>query len=225
MSLRIETVDALQSVDFASDILCEAWQPPCMRYSPEYLRWQFSFPEDASALAVAAFDGLDGSPPDAFAEETLDLDVFLETFDACNKPTTLYNTPDRSQLEHYLTDPRRRALVVVNEKPGRRIGAAMVIRSEVCTHRGLEFVSSIDAAFLPSHSADALRAVALFAARRFAGEVTSPVVTAANLVGFDAVCLKGAGFRATVGRFAGHLFCPTQTDRILGALTTNHEIV
>ena len=44
MATRIEIVDPLQYAGVASQILQAAWKPPCLRYSADYLAWQFSFP-------------------------------------------------------------------------------------------------------------------------------------------------------------------------------------
>ena len=41
----------------ASRVLRESFPLPCPDYSPEYLRWQLSFPGRNSSIAVAAFDG------------------------------------------------------------------------------------------------------------------------------------------------------------------------
>ena len=53
-------VDGAAFATSASAILEEAWNPPVIRYSPEYLRWQLQFPASAALPAAAAFD--DGEP-------------------------------------------------------------------------------------------------------------------------------------------------------------------
>lgn len=55
--MRVEPVEPLAFAEEAGRILQEAWPPPALLYTPEYLRWQFGFPGAVSALAVAAFDG------------------------------------------------------------------------------------------------------------------------------------------------------------------------
>lgn len=62
--MRIERVDPLRFHDQASRVLRESWQAPCVRYTPELLRWHFGFPGAEPALAVAAFAG---SEPIGFA--------------------------------------------------------------------------------------------------------------------------------------------------------------
>lgn len=57
MGLTVATVDPLAFAAGASALLREAWTPPGLLYSPEYLGWQFVSPGDTRALAAAAFDG------------------------------------------------------------------------------------------------------------------------------------------------------------------------
>jgi hypothetical protein len=54
---RIEVVDPLAFAEPASRILREAFQLPCLHYTPDYLRWQFGFPNGMEAIGIAAFDG------------------------------------------------------------------------------------------------------------------------------------------------------------------------
>jgi hypothetical protein len=54
--MRIDQVDPLAFADSASLVLREAWELPSISYSPDYLRWLFSFPGEP-AVAAAAFDG------------------------------------------------------------------------------------------------------------------------------------------------------------------------
>jgi hypothetical protein len=57
MGIRLEKVDPLAFAGPASLILQEARESPALRYTPEYLRWLFSFPGGSSTVAAAAFDG------------------------------------------------------------------------------------------------------------------------------------------------------------------------
>ncbi|PWT78846.1 MAG: hypothetical protein C5B58_14630 [Acidobacteria bacterium] len=57
MSISFSIVDGPEFGATASFILEEAWTPPVPSYSPEYLKWQMSFPSAAPGHAVAAFDG------------------------------------------------------------------------------------------------------------------------------------------------------------------------
>lgn len=57
MRLTVEPVDPVAFAAEASAVLREAWAPPALLYSPEYLGWQFSSPGDTPAIAAAAFDG------------------------------------------------------------------------------------------------------------------------------------------------------------------------
>jgi GNAT superfamily N-acetyltransferase len=52
--------DALRTdrvVGDVADLLQRAWDPPCLWYSPEYLRWQFGMPGRAGARGIGAFQG------------------------------------------------------------------------------------------------------------------------------------------------------------------------
>ena len=53
-------VDGAAFAARASDILEEAWDPPVICYSPEYLDWQLRFPASDALPAAVAFD--DGEP-------------------------------------------------------------------------------------------------------------------------------------------------------------------
>ena len=55
--VRVEQVNPCEFTDSASRVLEESWPAPHVRYSPEYLRWQFSFPGTVPSLGVAAFEG------------------------------------------------------------------------------------------------------------------------------------------------------------------------
>jgi len=57
MALIYELVDGASSAAVASEILSEAWAPPAICYTPDYLKWQLSFPGPTSLQAVVAFDG------------------------------------------------------------------------------------------------------------------------------------------------------------------------
>ncbi|HZW29648.1 MAG TPA: hypothetical protein VFF52_03020 [Isosphaeraceae bacterium] len=56
-SYRVEIVEPAAFAEPASRILQDAFQPPCLRYTPDYLRWLFRFPNGLESIGVAAFDG------------------------------------------------------------------------------------------------------------------------------------------------------------------------
>jgi hypothetical protein len=56
-SCRVEIVDPVAFAEPAGRVLQEAFEPPCLRYTPEYLRWLFGFPNGLESIGVAAFDG------------------------------------------------------------------------------------------------------------------------------------------------------------------------
>ena len=55
-----QLVDGAAFATSASAILEEAWDPPAIRYTPQYLQWQLRFPAARALPAAAAFD--DGEP-------------------------------------------------------------------------------------------------------------------------------------------------------------------
>jgi hypothetical protein len=159
------------------------------------------------------------------ALEARDADDFAAALRACDGPRRLWNDPDRDQLEHYRQDPRERVLIRLEDPAGRPLGAAMLMRADVLTAPGRERVATIDSLSLPEPSADALQALARFAADRWAGQVTSPVVMAPNLQGIDSGLLRSAGFRATPSAFNGYLFFRDRDHAFQDAEATNLEIV
>jgi hypothetical protein len=324
---RIEIVDPPAWAGPASRVLQAAWQPPCLHYTQDYLRWQFRFPGDSKAVGSAAFDGAEpvgflaavprwvlcgsvriaahllsflavrpgwrgpqpgrrepisvglcrtlfgalrrtGKPvltyvqsssvaalflrsfeevgfqslhlgsyrtygtaskpgPTSLAARVEDAaeDEFREVIEGCHDGRTLWSDPGRDQLRHYREDPRGRALAIVRDASGGATGAAMVVLSEVVSPKGVELIPMLDSIFLPRPSAEALIALVRFAGERWAGRASSPIVTAPNLRGIDAVVLRAAGLRAMSSVFQGYLFAPTfdaLPDRIEG---TNLEIV
>lgn len=52
-------VDPVAFADNASAILRSAWRPPCLEYTPEYLRYQFGFPNSCRSVGVSAWEGED----------------------------------------------------------------------------------------------------------------------------------------------------------------------
>jgi hypothetical protein len=159
------------------------------------------------------------------AEMTTDDEEFVSIVQSCTGAATLWNAPDRAQLRHYRADPRDRALLLIRRPDGLPVGGAMVIRSEIVTAHGIDFLPSIDSIFLKEPSADALRAILHFAASHYRGQVSSTVITAPNLQGVDAALLRSAGLRATTSRFHGYLFAPDSATFLLAAEGTNLEIV
>ena len=67
MGVAVELVDGITFASEASRILEEAWLPPALSYTPEYLAWQFAFPSPIPCPAVAAFSGTE---PAGFAGVT-----------------------------------------------------------------------------------------------------------------------------------------------------------
>jgi len=57
MALSFELVDGAGLSADASRLLEEAWNPPAVHYTPNYLTWQLSFPSPSGLPCAAAFDG------------------------------------------------------------------------------------------------------------------------------------------------------------------------
>lgn len=83
---RIAQVDSLQLVDTASEILSAAWQPPCLLYSPEHLRWRFQTP---SSLPPVGWTATVGDTPTVFVgvvgHKTNFGDLYLSSFFAARE--------------------------------------------------------------------------------------------------------------------------------------------
>ncbi len=67
MAIEFQLVSGPAFAPQASAILTAAWPVPSLHYTPEYLRWQLSFPGPVAAPAVAAFVD---SKPAGFAGST-----------------------------------------------------------------------------------------------------------------------------------------------------------
>jgi hypothetical protein len=74
----------VHGADFAADvsrILRAAWPVPSLNYSPEYIRWQLTFPGPCTAPAAIAFDGAAAVACAATLHRRLgDIDVLLVSF-------------------------------------------------------------------------------------------------------------------------------------------------
>lgn len=53
MTDPVVTVDPVASAESAAAVLTRAWPPPALRYTADYLRWQFTFPGDGAIRPVA----------------------------------------------------------------------------------------------------------------------------------------------------------------------------
>jgi GNAT superfamily N-acetyltransferase len=111
MDVTYQAVDGVEFAPAASQLLGEAWRPPAMRYTAEYLHWQLSFPAPSSLPAVAAFIG---GEPVGFAASTRrrvryglsEHDVFVVTF-VCVSPRMRGRGIATGLYEHLLAQIRR----------------------------------------------------------------------------------------------------------------------
>lgn len=83
--MNVERVSPLEFAGQASRILREAWVPPSILYTAEYLRWQFGFPAKLPPLGVAAFEdreavGFAGAAPRPACYGGERFEVYLVSF-------------------------------------------------------------------------------------------------------------------------------------------------
>jgi GNAT superfamily N-acetyltransferase len=164
-----------------------------------------------------------GAPTAAVAVETTDLGLVLAAIAPCVSDATLWSLPGRAELAHYLRDPRPRKLLVVKEGD-RTVGAGMASLDEVATASGIDRVSTLDSVFFPEPTADRILALARAAAQVFAGNTTSPVVSAPSLATIPAEMLAAAGIRRSGAVFDGFVVSG-ESHPFLGAEVTNLEVV
>lgn len=321
--MRVESIDLIAHAEPISQLLQQAWDPPCLFYTPDYLRWQFRFPATTPAIGYAAYDGEEMigfmgafprhlqfgqtrseayivsffairpawrptlvpaslyakmlaafrqanvpivgfavpgqggeriaaraypaarfgfqtlgpflgygyrpcppfKPASVEIRETTDLNLLMEAAEACTEARLLCNVPDQPMLAHYLKDPQPRIAVSLHDKKGKRIGAAMIVRSTIVTPQRHRIITTIDNLFLPCPSAEALYALCHFASTCWT-EPGSPLgVVLPNLWGIGPDVLQAAGLRHNGGRFMGYACAPDPQHPFLRAEGTNLEIV
>jgi predicted N-acetyltransferase YhbS len=320
--VHIEIVNPSDHAGPAAQLLRRAWQPPCLHYTADYVRWQLRFPGPHPAQAVAAWEGgemvgfagltprrirfghrpaaayvlsfvavypvcrgrglaaglyaalldavrgtevpiigfaLLGSagqrtllrayeaaglrcrplgefqtygfhsprlalPPDVSTEEPAAADL-VSVIEACVGPRTLWSAPDARQLDHYRQDLRPRALVLVRGPDRQPAGAGLVVRADMATAKGVQPAVTVESVFLPWPEAGTLRALLDHAARRWPSAAGPTPVMAPNLQGLDAALLRSAGVRQVAPGFAGYVGVADPTHPLLGAESTNLEIV
>jgi hypothetical protein len=100
----------------------------------------------------------------------------------------------------------------------------MASLAEVATASGIDRVSTLDSVFFPEPTADRILALARAAAQVFAGNTTSPVVSAPSLATIPAEMLAAAGIRRSGAVFDGFVVSG-ESHPFLGAEVTNLEVV
>lgn len=114
-------------------------------------------------------------------------------------PTQIaWSQPTIAAARHYLADPRGACFAVAEATNGEKVGAALVVRSEVLTADGEENVPSLDMIHLHDRHSEALGAIRSFALARWN---TSSIVTAPNLDVVETGMIRQSGFRATKSAF------------------------
>ena len=83
--LTFERLEPDAAAVAGSRVLLECWKPPCLHYSPEYLRWHLRFPASIPPVAIAALDGPEpvgfiGATPRTVSYETGVFDIYLVSF-------------------------------------------------------------------------------------------------------------------------------------------------
>lgn len=166
----------------------------------------------------------DGLPTAREATET-DLDAVVELAAQCEDGTIIRDSLNRAQLEHERADPRGRCLAVVEDNAGRTVAAAAVYRSETIGPRRPETTATIGALWMSRQAPEALRALLAFTASRWAGTVTSPVVTMPNVTGLNSEFLRASGVRVTPAVWTGWIFAADPLDPLLEAEGMDLEII
>ena len=164
-----------------------------------------------------------GVAPGPLAAAPVSRERALEVIEACEAPRVLFGAPDLARLAYYDQDPRGRRLLAIEEE-GRVTALAMTFLSAVVTAQGIERVATLDSVFLPSPTADRLSALVFAAAAAFAGEATSPAVSAPSLATLDAEVVRAARLRATGTAFEASV-CHPEGHPFGGAEATNLEVV
>jgi GNAT superfamily N-acetyltransferase len=140
-------------------------------------------------------------------------------------PSTLWSMPESGQLAHYLTDPRPRKLIVVEDASAEIRGAGFVVRSELRTIQGIERVTTLDSLWMSSVDASELWALLRLASAAWPSSAgSSPVVICPNLSGFEASALTAVGVRKTGAQFCAY-FCMAGQKLWPKPERTNLEII
>jgi GNAT superfamily N-acetyltransferase len=165
--------------------------------------------------------GAQGAPA---AREARGVDEALAVIDACADPRVLWAAPDAAELEHQLRDPRGRKILVVAEE-GRITGGAAVMLAEVVNKAGgIDRVTTVDALFVPDPTPGRIAALFEGAARAFAGQATTDVVSAPNVATLPSDVVRAAGLRRTGALYLGMLL-EREGHPFLEADVTNVEVV
>ena len=181
-------------------------------------------------LAVArVHGGVAGDPsgqPEAREASPADWPGVADLVARCRRAEAISDHVDPATLEYDRTDPRGRCWAVVPEPDGGVAAAACAHLSEAVTVDGPTRVATLTAVVLPADGAGAaLAALVGFAARRWAGRATSPVVTLPNPSGVPPAALRAARLRALPAAWAPYLYAHDKADPLLGAAETDLEIV
>lgn len=163
-------------------------------------------------------------PSPLAAREARDLDEALTVIEACQMEHVLWSAPDREQLEHYARDPRSRKLFVV-EEDGVLTAAASVMLGEVVTRtQSVERITIVDSLWIPEKTAPRVAALFQAAAQAFAGQASTPVVSAPNVAPIPQEVLRAAKLRPTGAVYNGFLL-HAEEHPFLQAEVTNLEVV
>lgn len=131
-----------------------------------------------------------------------------------------------ASLAHDLEDPRGRCWAVVRDPGGAAVAAACVGLTEAVTPDGPSRPATLwSVALTPGAGPDALTVLVAFAARRWAGRTTTPVVTLPNPAGVPPEALRAARLRAMPVAWAGYAFSRDPADPLLTATETGLEII
>jgi GNAT superfamily N-acetyltransferase len=154
-----------------------------------------------------------------FIAEDVSVADFITAFPS-GGDSVIWNAPSQEQLQHYITDPRRRSLVVIRDRLGDSIATVMRVDVEMMTSEGLQRVPMLESlCCLGVPSADAIRAAFQWAQKERPGAL----VVASNLSHIDERLLRPAGVRALPSIFNAHVF--TRGTKLPEASSVNLEVI
>ena len=156
----------------------------------------------------------------AFIAEDVSVADFISAFPSDGDSRVIWNAPSQEQLQHYITDPRRRSLVAIRNRRGDSIATVMRVDVEMMTSDGLQHVPMLESLCpLGIPSADAIRAAFQWAQKERPGAL----VVASNLSHIDERLLRPAGVRALPSIFNAHVF--TRGTKLPEASSVNLEVI
>jgi GNAT superfamily N-acetyltransferase len=158
----------------------------------------------------------------ATALETASYEEFSSGGLLPDDPNVAWTDVTREYWHHYREDPRKRAMVTVQDAAGDPLGAAMFVSAESISAQGLVKVPMLESVMLRKPTAEALAALLGFAARE---SLPGSTVVVSNLSHLDAGIIKAAGARSLPSLFNAHAFVRGQTHTVETSAALNLEVI